>query len=72
MSAGGEVGRAGLGVMEGWLVGVRDGWRVEVMVGEAGNVAVGEGLNTATGIPAQETATMRMNIIAKMRRMDIL
>ena len=45
---------------------------VDVTVGRGVSVAVGAGLNIETGTPAHETATMRMNIIAKKRRMDIL
>jgi hypothetical protein len=59
-------------VIEGTRTGVRDGVSVGVTVGMGVSVAVGAGLYIETGIPAQETATKRMNIIAKKRRMDIL
>jgi hypothetical protein len=54
------------------MEGVCDGGSGDVTVGEGVIVAVAVGLNIETGTPAQEAATMRMNIITKKRRMVIL
>lgn len=61
-----------VGVNDGTMTGVGDGRRVDVKAGGGVFVAVGAGLYIETGTPAHETATVRMNIIAKKRRMDIL
>ncbi len=67
-----EVGGSGLRVDEGGWVGVSDGEMVRVIGGGEVCVSVGGGkMNGYDKLP-QNTVAKRMNIIIKMRRMDIL
>jgi len=67
-----DVATNGVGVEEGVRVGVGDEGTVVLVGGGEVRVAVGVGWMKKSEIPPQEAVTIRMNIIIKKRRMDIL
>jgi hypothetical protein len=66
------VAENGLGVDDGVMVGVDDEGRIVAVAGREVNVGVGAGWMKERVIPPQATVSMRVNIIIKKRRMDIL
>jgi len=72
LGAGGEPATNGLGVNEGVIVSVDDGRMLVAVGGREVNVAVGAGWKKSCEKLPQATVSMRMNIIIKKRRMDIL